>query len=76
MSVRAGFKTSFFFEWSEADAMDVKRLFDKLYAYKNRAGFKNENLGLTKRDREIIKDVWDSFDHSKGGQGNMQEEIQ
>jgi len=62
MSVSVGTETWFVLRWPEKESGDVKSLFEKFFKYKNRAGFQNDGLSLTKRDREIIKQIYESFD--------------
>jgi hypothetical protein len=62
MGIKAIYEVVYGFSWPEKENADVKALVTKIYNYKNSAGFKNDTLGLTKRDREIIKQMYDSFE--------------
>lgn len=67
MGIRTIYEVVYGFSWPEKENNDVKALITKLYKYKNAAGFKNDGLNLTKRDREIIKQMYDSFEEEKDG---------
>lgn len=51
--------------WPEKESGDIKSLIDKLFRYKNRVGLQNDGLNLTNRDRQIIKQMYESFEHDK-----------
>lgn len=51
------------------EAPDVVALFTKLHKYRAGAGYKSgDKLELTKRDKEIIKDVYQQFEHPEDQQ--------
>lgn len=68
MGIQPIYEEVFGFRWPAKENADVKALVTKLYKYKNQAGYKNDSLGLTKRDREIIKQMYDSFEPENNDQ--------
>jgi len=62
MSVSVATETWFILRWPEKESGDVRSLVEKLFKYKNKAGFQNDGLNLTRRDRDIIKQIHESFD--------------
>ncbi len=65
MAVIAEFEKWGVIKWPECDTPDMKALFSKLFKYKKKAGFRTDGLDLTKRDREIIKQIYNCFDWAK-----------
>lgn len=65
MGVQVFNENWFVMRWPECDTDDVRSLIEKLYKYRNKAGYKNDSLGLTKRDREIIKQMYECFERDE-----------